>query len=177
MIVDVKRKAMASLAMFEAIYGQPLAIGLQVRVDPSNPYAADWDGEFVVTGINWDASGEMNVTIGDSFQDGGTDGWTPADLRPASYLAPKGRCRPGFLVAGDALQELFEFAGQPDGKFADILIGFDESSAGDQDHPALYAMPADAHTDEAVLLSRAPRSMPGIDEPDAEPEPSAPAHA
>lgn len=80
---------MNELEIFEALNGKPLHVGMSVTVDPSNEYAADWQGQFVVLGINFERShsraipGKINVTLGDGWDDSGSDGWSPEDLRPA----------------------------------------------------------------------------------------------
>ncbi|WP_257293661.1 hypothetical protein [Endozoicomonas sp. YOMI1] len=60
----------------------PLAIGLKIKVDPENEYAAEWQGEFVITGISIDHHHRINITIADNLTDGGYDGWGTGDLMP-----------------------------------------------------------------------------------------------
>jgi hypothetical protein len=74
---------MNELEIFQAIYGLPLIIGMKVTIDPSNEYASEWQGEFLVTGINWERNQKrMNVTIAENWSDCGSDGWRTEDLRP-----------------------------------------------------------------------------------------------
>jgi len=80
---------MNDLERFEAVHGKPLYVGMSVTVDPSNQYASEWQGQFVVLGIQFQQSrhkllpGGFNITIGDDWNDSGCDGWKPDDLRPA----------------------------------------------------------------------------------------------
>ena len=63
-----------------------------VVVQPSAKYAADFPEVFVITGIDWHPNrkwlvpvDKVNITVvpADSLTDGGTDGFTPDDLRKA----------------------------------------------------------------------------------------------
>jgi hypothetical protein len=72
------------LNRFQAIHGAPLRIGSRVTIDPSNEYASEWEGEFLVLGMNWDnRRWVVDICIGEDWKDGGTDGWTVDDLRLA----------------------------------------------------------------------------------------------
>jgi hypothetical protein len=68
----------------------PFRLGSKVKVAASNPYASEWPGTYVVTGMEWDyrrGPYVFNITIA-SDEDivhghGATDGWSADDLTPA----------------------------------------------------------------------------------------------
>jgi hypothetical protein len=73
------------MQQFQEEHGKPLTFGMAVEVKESTPYACDWRGTFLVTGIYWDPRNqEMNITIAGDWNDGGHDGWKPCDLRPVA---------------------------------------------------------------------------------------------
>lgn len=95
-----------------------IQLGQKVTISPDCPHAAEWPGEFIVVGIEYDAKrkpGELNITIISEAElnagYGTTDGWTERDLIPV----PPPR--------QSELQDIFE------------RIGF---ALSDQDHPDSY---------------------------------------
>lgn len=74
---------MDELKEFQQIHGIPLAVGMEVKVNNDAPYADEWQGIYVVVGIQWvHRHGKINVTIAESIGDGGSDGWKPGELTP-----------------------------------------------------------------------------------------------
>lgn len=54
------------LDIWTQVHGKPLTLGTKVKVTEKCEYAADWRGEFVVVGINWDKNAEkVNITLDD----------------------------------------------------------------------------------------------------------------
>jgi hypothetical protein len=69
----------------------PFRVGNKVRIKDTVPFAAEWRGVHIVTGIRWeyrkgDGAG-INISIASEEEmvagRGDTDGWSPDDLMPA----------------------------------------------------------------------------------------------
>lgn len=73
------------LMQFSLLHNKDLCIGMKVTVDPANAFVSEWGGEFIVLGIEYSKQYQcINVTIGDDWNCGGTDGWKPEDLIPVN---------------------------------------------------------------------------------------------
>lgn len=77
----------------------PFKIGDRVVVSPSNRYAGEWIGEYIITGMRWEYQrghgDEINIAVAsDPEIEGGhgdTDGWRPSDwVAVASHTTRNG---------------------------------------------------------------------------------------
>ena len=67
----------------------PFQIGQRVAVRDSAPYAGEWRGEFIITGIRWEyrqgMCDQLNISLASedeiNQQCGDCDGWRPQHLK------------------------------------------------------------------------------------------------
>ena len=68
----------------------PFRVGQRVTVSPSCKYAADWQGQYVITAMRWEyqLGSEVNYSIASDdeivHRYGDTDGFRSSDLLPVS---------------------------------------------------------------------------------------------
>ena len=74
--------SMKELEIFEIVQGGGLAIGSKVKVDRCSLHANECPDVYIVLGISWDRDRScFNMTIGDDWDDPGSDGWTADEIR------------------------------------------------------------------------------------------------
>jgi hypothetical protein len=67
----------------------PFKLGHRVTINPTNQYAADWPGVYIITRMQWDYRNDSDINISIASEEeianrhGDTDGWGPSDLLPA----------------------------------------------------------------------------------------------